>query len=287
MDARAIIATINATAAGNEGQVALQTYLVEKSVEFARTKDSRMNAIVASLLLASCGDSAYTANDRINGIQHIKGIARESLRDLRFEIGGAATESIRQELDANLKEYFQEPIKTLNNQTRRMWLIAIGFALFGFLVRIGMSLATFGIGMWLIINSYTQVVSGRFSSDQLVGSGAAFLSGLITVLLMAYRSPFKDIRQSLGDLGVANAAFMGYIHRILEVSHTFSFYYMGQNGQNLSVESLGKFSELIEDAMKATVDQLSEPANGKSRRFTLKPKPHEPRPQATPNIPIQ
>jgi hypothetical protein len=81
----------------------------------------------------------------------------------------------------------------------------------------------FVIGVALIATSIALFVSGKLTTAQAVGSGTAFTGGLVATLLTVYSGPLKDIRQSVSDLGAANVAFIGFIHQVLQVSHTWVF----------------------------------------------------------------
>ena len=59
----------------------------------------------------------------------------------------------------------------------------------------------------------------------------------------------------MNDVASANAAFMAYVHRILETSHTFSYYYLTQR---ISFEEMQKSSEIIKEAMNNTIQALNE-----------------------------
>jgi len=73
------------------------------------------------------------------------------------------------------------------------------------------------------------------------------------MLLIVYTGPLREIRRSVNDLAIGSAAFIAYVHRVLEISHTFSFYYLRQE---ISFEEMKKSSDMIEDAMNDTVSML-------------------------------
>jgi hypothetical protein len=55
-------------------------------------------------------------------------------------------------------------------------------------------------------------------------------------------------------LATANAVFIAYVHRILETSHTFSYYYLHEQ---ISFEDMAKSSALIKEAMENTIRSLN------------------------------
>ena len=111
----------------------------------------------------------------------------------------------------------------------------------------------FLVGMGLLIASGVLVMSGQRSPEQLYGSGIAFVSGLGTMLLIVYTGPLKEIRRSVSDLGIASAAFIAYVHRVLETSHTFTFYYLRQQ---ITFDEMKKSGDLIASAMMDTIQKL-------------------------------
>lgn len=96
-------------------------------------------------------------------------------------------------------------------------------------------------------------MQGQLNLAQWIGPGVTFISGLSTMLFIVYRGPLNDIRNSVNDLGIASASFIAYIHRVLQISHTFSFYYLKEQ---ITFEEMKKSNALIEDAMKDTVKTL-------------------------------
>jgi hypothetical protein len=73
------------------------------------------------------------------------------------------------------------------------------------------------------------------------------------MLLVIYRGPLREIRNSVNDLGIASAAFIAYIHRVLQISHTFSFHYLKQQ---ITFDAVEKSSKLIKEAMSDTTGRL-------------------------------
>jgi hypothetical protein len=153
-------------------------------------------------------------------------------------------------LQASLEEYFQEPITKLNDDTRQMWQKTIRYAQYGFLARTWMSIAVFLIGLFLFGISSWQMVFGNLRTDQLFGPGISFVGGISAMIAVIYSGPLKEIRTFVNDLGITSAAFIAYVHRVLEISHTFTYYYL--KGK-MSYEEMIKSDKLIADAMSSTI----------------------------------
>lgn len=247
------LAIVRAIRPGQEMR-AFTGHLVDHGITF--NENHRMTAVIAALIIASAGGSTSLAGERLNAYQREQDIPENKLRMLRIDIGGAtALNPLLEALRTNLEVNFQQPINELNAATKKMWADTIRFAQFGFLARMVMSTVFFIVGVYLVLDSYAQVRAGNLEPEQLVGSAVSFGGGILAMLSTVYTGPLKEIRRSVNDLGIASAAFIAYIHRVLEVSHTFSFYYLEQK---MSFEEMLKSSKLIEDAMNDTIQNLTQ-----------------------------
>ncbi len=239
----------------SEKEIAKNRYLlVDYLISKATDQDQWIIRILARLIIMSCGENTILAGERVNEFQDAHDISDDDLRILRMEIGGeTALGPVMQALRENLKNHFQKPIDDLNKDTRHMWHDSIRNARYGFVIRTVMSVIVFSIGIWLLIAAGRQFLSGALQITEFLGPSVSFAGGMAAILGTIYKGPLSDIRKSVDDLGIANAAFIGYIHRVLEISHTFSFYYL----QNMiSFENTKKSSDLIDIAMKETIKEL-------------------------------
>jgi HEAT repeat protein len=225
-------------------------FLIEKALD----QDDRMTAILAKLIIDSASESVLLAGERINSYEKTHQTPPDKFRKLRIEIGGeTALDPIMQVLQDDLQIYFRKPISELNQLTQNNWQKTILYAQYGFLARITMSIVVFIVGMVLLSISSWRIMFGQLDQAQLFGAGISFVSGLGSMLLVIYRGPLREIRESVNDLGIASAAFIAYIHRVLQISHTFSFHYLKQQ---ITFEALEKSSKLIKDAMDDTTGRL-------------------------------
>lgn len=230
----------------------LTDYLIAQAVDHAQ--DERLIAILAALVIASANSSMTLAADRIDAYQKKSGVKAEQLQPLRVEVGGSkALTPILGQLEENLKTNFQEPVNRLNQRTSRVWQQTIRIAQIGFGLRAAMSVALFLIGAYLVLDSYQLFKSGTLDQAQFFGPGVSFVAGLGTMLTMVFTGPLKEIRKAVGDVGMASAIFIAYIHRILQISHTFSYYYLERK---IDFTELEKAANLIEDTMRDTVEML-------------------------------
>jgi HEAT repeat protein len=230
---------------------ALTDYLIEKAVG----QDRRMTENLSSLIVAACGGDPEAAGERLNSFQTAKSIPSEKMDPLRKHIGGeSALGPVMQRLSDDLATHFRIPIKELNDRTQTNWNKTIEYAQYGFLARMVMSVIVFIVGIILLLVSSYQFMFGDLQGSDYFGVGVPFVSGVGTMLLIIYTGPLREIRQAVEDLGTASAAFIAYVHRVLQVSHTFSFLYLKQA---MSFEEMKKSSDLIQGAMKDTVEKLA------------------------------
>jgi len=221
-------------------------------------KDKRLTDIYAALLNASTGDDLDKAGERINRFQEKRGLNDTQLDGLRIRVGGeTALDPVLEMLSDDLRVYFREPIRQLNDVTQANWQNTVRYAQFGFLARMILSIVVFGVGILLLLVSSYQFMFAELDSQQMFGNGVSFVSGLSTLLLIIYTGPLKEIRSAVNDLGTASAAFIAYVHRVLQVSHTYSFYYLKQK---ITFEEMEKSSRWIEDAMNDTIGRLNRTA---------------------------
>ena len=183
---------------------------------------------------------------------------------MRIEIGGErALDPIIGILQDDLERHFRKPIADLNNLTQSNWQKTILYAQYGFIARITMSVVVFLVGMVLLSISSWRRMFGQLDQTQLFGAGISFVSGLGSMLLIIYRGPLREIRDSVNDLGIASAAFIVYVHRVLQISHTFSYYYLKQQ---ITFETMEKSSALIREAMNDTTIRLQTHSTDEERQ---------------------
>jgi HEAT repeat protein len=230
-------------------------------------KNDRMTEVFAELIVACCGGNLDVAGTRLNRLAG----EDEVYRSLRIQIGGTlALDPILTALQQNLYQNFTAPIADLNKRTQDDWRSTIEAAHLGFRLRMWMSVLVFVVGMAVVITSASVFLFGGVSGDRLWGTGVTFAGGLGAMLAVVYSGPLREIRQSVADLGASSAAFIGFIHRILQASHTFSYYYLKST---ITFLEAGESSDLIS---KALTDMRLGLDPGASNRDETPPDPTEP-----------
>jgi HEAT repeat protein len=263
LDATAAVKALRATGFGED------SLLVEHLIGRAIDADGAVRGVIAELLIASAQRNVLMVGDRIKSYQKKHAIADANLQELRIEIGGAtALSPLLRILQQDLHTYFQQPIYKLNEDTQAHWKDTIDKAGAGFRYRTIMSLIVFALGMALVAGSFVIFLTGSQHGASLWGPGVSFAGGLATVLLTVYTGPLKDIRQSVADVAAANAAYIGYIHAVLQISHTFSRQYLEGS---VTFDEIEKSTKVIRVAMNSTVaalrdvrDQTDEPQKPES-----------------------
>jgi hypothetical protein len=232
--------------------------LADFFIHSAEGADDRMSGNLAELLVECFGGNPDQAGYAINLYERNHKLPESSLKGLRIQVGGApALSAIVKVLKEDLDTYFQRPINELNKNTMGMWQDTLKDARSGFQARTRMSIAVFCLGVLLVLFAGYTVMFPKGGAASVAGSYMMVASGLAVMLLVIYTGPLKEIRQSVTDLATASAAFIAYVHRILETSHTFSYYYLKET---ITFDEMKKSSALMMEAMNNTIDALGRKA---------------------------
>lgn len=206
----------------------LTDFLIDAAIQ--RFSDGRLLPMFADLIKASTGNNSAVINEQLELYREKTNVSEEILQALRVEIGGAQTlKPLLNKLEKNLLDYFQKPIDSLNTDTQTVWKRTIFLANLGFILRISLNLAVFIIGAYFMIDSYNRIVAGTLETEQLVALMAVFIGGGVTMFTTFFTFPLKQIKRAVTDVGLANVAFISYIHGVLQISHTFSYFYLNGN----------------------------------------------------------
>lgn len=239
----------------------------EYLIKQAPDADERMTGVLAALIIASFGGSVELAGLQIN----TQAADDERYRQLRIDVGGQlALNPILSALYQNLQKNFTQPIAKLNRKTEKDWRRTVRAAHLGFQVRMWMSIVVFVVGIVILSTSAYQFLFTDVSGARLWGTGVTFAGGLGAMLAVIYAGPLRDIRRSVNDLGGASAAFIGFIHRVLQTSHTYSYFYLKSA---ITFDQTEEASQLISSALLdmrlSFQDSLAASSNGsqpKARR---------------------
>lgn len=235
----------------SQNRYVLTDLLIERSKDFS---DPRLLEILGAMIRASTFGDQDAAGERLNDFEKRGRLSRDKLDQLRIRVGGEkALSPMLSLLNQDLETYFRLPVKNLNDITMKNWQDTIRYAQSGFLARMVMSGVVFLVGILLVCVSGFRFMFSTLDTQQMFGNGVSFVSGLATMLLIIYTGPLKQIRGAVDDLGTANAAFIAYIHRVLQTSHTFSLYYLHER---INFEEMQKSSLLIQQAMSQTIHGL-------------------------------
>jgi HEAT repeat protein len=229
----------------------LGKYLISQAVGAT----SRVISVIASLLIASVGGNVNEAGNLINQFVSADPNAEEQLHQLRIEVGGASSlEPILKKLQDNLELHFQKPITELNNLTTGNWIMTVKCVYWGFVARLTMSVCTFIAGFCLTIWSVYQFSLDRETAIGMWGAGISMFTGIGSMLIVVYTGPLKDIGKSVEELAKANAIFIGFIHSVLQISHTFSAKYIQGD---YSFDETAQSNQLVQKTVRHAVEQLT------------------------------
>lgn len=246
---RAALATALSTQDQKDSDVLLES-LVRSAVD---ERDARTTGLLAATLIAATGD-IDAGGAALNEVSTRLKVPPATLEPLRIELGGRqALLPILRLVESDLERYFQRPLHKLRQTTEQNWQQTMQAAQRAFAARLLMSVTVFAFGLLAAGVALWGLATGSSNTDRLLGSGISFVGGLGTMLLVVYTGPLKDIKASVSDLGAANAAFIAYVHRVSEISHTFSARYMAHD---LSYEDLKTSSALLAEASKDAIAEL-------------------------------
>lgn len=238
--------------------------MIDRLVTEATTRlGRRPMALIAGLLIVIAGNMEDAGQD-LNAAAERLGLNENELRALRIQVGGeAALTPLLRSIDTDLEIYFRKPLHDLREQTETNWRETMHSAQQAFKVRVLMSILVFLIGLVLVAASAVAVMAGHDTST-IFGPGVSLVSGLGTMLLVVYTGPLKDIRVSVTDLGSANAAFIAYVHRVSEISHTFTAKYLAGH---VEYDDLTTSCTLLSNASRDAIKELQtqKPKSGRSR----------------------
>lgn len=226
-------------------------YLVELSAT-TYAGNPRIGAIIGDLALQAMKRGALLHSIERYEEKNPNGV--DAVKTVRIALGSQdAIEPLMKVLQENLDSNFQQVISVLNEQTQERWLQTIRDARIGFYTRMVMSVIVFAVGIFLVLASSWQFLFGNTTSEELFGTGVSFVAGLGTMFAVVYTGPLKEIRKSINDLSSANMSFISYIHRILQISNSYSFLYLKQK---IDFDQMGKSSDLLESAMRDTIAMM-------------------------------
>ena len=83
---------------------------------------------------------------------------------------------------------------------------------------------------------------------------AVFIGGGVTMFGTFFTLPLKQIKRAVTDVGLANVAFISYVHQVLQISHTFSYFYL--NG-DISFDEIKGAAKQIEDISHGAILTLN------------------------------
>jgi HEAT repeat protein len=112
----------------------------------------------------------------------------------------------------------------------------------------------FGVGVVVLaVSLYVALAQGFDSFERYVGVGAA-VGSLGTLLLLFYKDPLKNIRDSVTSLVKVNVVFLGYVRQINQIDATFKQMFLASAG--FGVDQMKQTVEQIQGSVKQTMDEV-------------------------------
>ncbi|MCA9897406.1 MAG: hypothetical protein H6654_16525 [Ardenticatenaceae bacterium] len=301
MDAKIVVTAVQPTHEElTKGPHLLTDFLIEAASQ--RHNDERLLPIFADLIKASPNINSSVIQERLELYQTNKNVSEEVLDNLRIEIGGKETlKPLTDKLEKNLLQFFQQPLHQLNTETQTVWRRTVFLANLSFFIRITLNVAIFVIGAYFMIDAYKAIVHPAnpdlpLPTERLVALMAVFIGSGATMFGTFFTLPLKQIKRAVTDVGLANVAFISFIHGVLQISHTFSYFYLNGKITFKEIEQAAKqIEESSHEAILAlnvagfeaatTQENLGQALVDRMKRRTDQPENNETPPTIPPVVP--
>jgi hypothetical protein len=175
-------------------------------------------------------------------------------RALLSEVGGsAAFEKLRAQ--SNLMLQHSEFIKDSEEKMQAMFAQSIGDARSGFLASVRMDVATFVVGMVLIVASGVLQLIYKGSLEGWVASGTSGAAGILGVLYsLLVAKPRQRVQEAVDHMMYLKIIFLGYLRQLHQADQGYIRRLIEK--EPMSVEELKNFASIIDEDMKAAAEQL-------------------------------
>lgn len=163
-------------------------------------------------------------------------------------------QEVLDQLQSNLQAFYVKAADELIDQTMSEWKTTVAQAKLGFTTRLWMNIIMFGLGVVITVASLILLfVNNSAGLTAMVGSGISLIAGIATMSATLFFGPLREIARSVADVGVLNTSMIGYIHRVLQISHTFQYLYLTQK---IDLQQLTSTTDLVEKATQFTTSNL-------------------------------
>lgn len=180
-------------------------------------------------------------------------IAARASRALARLGGEEAVRTLQAQRTKALEKY-TELLGTADTQVMGQFNQLMGQAQRGFLMSMWMHGAIFGIGVVvLVVSLYVALSQGFETFERYVGVGAA-VGSLGTLLLLFYKDPLKNIRDSVTSLVKVNVVFLGYVRQINQIDATFKQLFLASAG--FGIDQMKQTVEQIQDSVRKTMEEV-------------------------------
>lgn len=212
--------------------------------------DPRLTAILAALIIESCGRNLHRAIQRLNRYvdsSENKAETDTALAALKTELNSVP---IPVELQETLKESYQKPLEQVQQEVRKKWKSSVVSAQAGLWARMLVNFLLSLGALWLLYLGGQRLLDQNQWPESFLSIGL----GLALLLLsLISGSPVRETRQALVEISVANTVYATYAQRSLKISNEYTRLYL-QN--RLTTADVATSSQLLGDAMKESIQAL-------------------------------
>ena len=167
--------------------------------------------------------------------------------------GEAAVRTLQTERTKALQTY-TDLLGTADSQVMEQFSRLMGKAHQAFSMSMWMHSIIFGLGVGVLIASIFVALSKGFETfERFVGIGTA-AGSLLTLLLLFYKDPIKNIHRSVTDLVEVNVVFLGYVRQINQIDATFKQLFLAK--ARFGVPDMQQTVEQIQTSVQRTLEEV-------------------------------
>jgi hypothetical protein len=199
-------------------------------------------------------DSKEAASVLAGHLLHPDPTVAERASHALTRLGGEEAVRTLQAQRTKALETYTELLGNADKQVMGQFNQLMGQAQRGFLMSMWMHGVIFGIGVVVLaVSLYVALSQGFETFERYVGIGAA-VGSLGTLLLLFYKDPLKNIRDSVTSLVKVNVVFLGYVRQINQIDATFKQLFLASAG--FDIAQMKQTVEQIQDSVRKTMEEV-------------------------------
>jgi hypothetical protein len=181
---------------------------------------------------------------------------------LLTQLGGQAAAQILMSERAKALKNYTDILNDADKDVREHFKELMSQAKFAFWLSLGMHIIVFIIGVWVLIASLSLALKGGSSAlATWIGVGGAGASALVILLSAFYRSPLRNVRDSLNALMQVDVVFLGYVRQINQIDATFKHMFL--DARDFGTQQMKATVAEIQTSVTAILEEIQKHIHGK------------------------